>query len=153
MQCLTWSPESNSVYVPEIDEDHRTIFRMADELYQAMVAGALLSAVEPVLRELIGHVDRHFSREERMMRSTRYHAYAWHKGQHDVVRAKAVELVQVTERGDRDAVLPILDYLTAWLQTHTAVSDRMMGAYLRNNSPDHRVKVARPARIATTVAR
>ena len=90
-----------------------------------------LSTVEPGLRDLIDHTVSHFSHEERLMRSMRYPAYAWHKGQHDTVRAKVADLQRRVQKGDREAVLPALDFLTAWLQTHTAVSDRMMGAFLR----------------------
>jgi hemerythrin-like metal-binding protein len=119
------------VCVPEIDEDHQAIFRLADELFQALAAGALLSAVEPGLRDLIAQTASHFSREERLMRSMRYPSYAWHKGQHDTVRAKVARLERSLQRADRETVLAALDFLTAWLQTHTAVSDRMMGAFLR----------------------
>ena len=65
------------------------------------------------------------------MRSMRYPSYAWHKRQHDTVRAKLVLLERDAQKGDREAVLTALEFLTAWLQTHTAVSDRMMGAFLR----------------------
>ena len=81
--------------------------------------------------ELIAHTLEHFTLEERMMRSKRYPAYGWHKGQHDTVRARVAELRQSLERSDREAVAFALEYLTAWLQTHTAVSDRMLGAFLR----------------------
>jgi hemerythrin-like metal-binding protein len=131
VECLEWSAERNAVCVPEIDEEHQEIFHLGNDLYQALAGGALLTAVEPGIRELITHTTGHFDREERMMRSRRYHAYAWHKGQHDAIRARLAELEQFLARGDREAVMPVLDYLTAWLQTHTAVSDRMMGAYLR----------------------
>ena len=131
MQCLEWSADRNAVSVPEIDEDHQAIFQLGSSLYQSLAGGALLNAVEAGLRELIDHTMSHFAREERMMRSRRYPMYAWHKGQHDTVRGKLGELEKSIQNGDREAVLPALDYLTAWLQTHTAVSDRMMGAFLR----------------------
>lgn len=144
MQCLIWSADHNAVCVPEIDEDHQTIFCLADELYQAINEGALLSAVTPRLRELITHTANHFSREERLMRSMRYPAYAWHKAQHDTVRAKVALLERSVEQGDREAVPPALDFLTAWLQTHTAVSDRMMGAFLRTQGFSQGFTTAKP---------
>jgi hemerythrin-like metal-binding protein len=131
MQCLEWKSERNAVAVPEIDDEHQAIFQLGNDLYQALAGGELLSAVEPGVRELIAHTAGHFSHEERLMRSRSYPMYAWHKGQHDTVRSKLAELEKSLEKGDREAVLPALDYLTAWLQTHTAVSDRMMGAFLR----------------------
>ena len=131
MQCLEWTAERNAVAVPEIDEEHQALFQLGNILYQAVAEGALLSAVEPELRELIAQTVSHFAREERIMRSKRYPGYGWHKGQHNTVRAKLAALERAIQKGDREAVLPALDYLTAWLQTHTAVSDRMMGAFLR----------------------
>jgi hemerythrin-like metal-binding protein len=137
VQCLEWIAERNGVAVPEIDEEHRVIFELGNNLYQQLAGGALLSAVEPGLRELIAHTVDHFAREERMMRTRRYPMLAWHKGQHDAVRAKIVALEKDIAKGDREGVLAGLDYLTAWLQTHTAVSDRMMGAYLRTQDLSH----------------
>jgi hemerythrin len=131
MPSLDWSAESNRVCVPEIDDQHKEIFHLANDLHQALAGGALLSAVESELRELIAHTRSHFNREEGMMRSQRYRAYAWHKGQHDAIRTTLAELEKSLARGEHEAVLPVLDYFTAWLQTHTAVSDRMLGAYLR----------------------
>jgi hemerythrin-like metal-binding protein len=131
VQCLEWKAEHNSVAVPEIDEDHREIFRLGNDLYQALAGGALLNAIEPEARKLIAHTLDHFKHEERMMRSRRYRAYGWHKGQHDTVRTRLAVMERELEQGDREALMSGIDYLTAWLQTHTAVSDRMMGAFLR----------------------
>lgn len=132
MQALKWTPENNSVYLPDIDQEHQSLFEMTDTVYQALKADARLETVESVIRELITHAGGHFAHEEKMMRSSRYPGYRWHKGQHNVVRSKVAALEQATQRGDRETVLFLLDYLSAWLKTHTAVSDRMMAAYLRN---------------------
>jgi hemerythrin len=132
VQTIKWSPESNSVYLPDIDEEHKSLFQMTDEIHQALQADARMEAVEPKIHELLLHAAEHFAHEEKMMKSLRYPGYVWHKGQHNVVRTKAAMLDQATQHGDREAVLFLLDFLAAWLQTHTAVSDRMMGAYLRN---------------------
>jgi hemerythrin len=134
MQCIKWTSERHGVYLPEIDAEHQELFRMADELYQAVESGAMLAAVEPRLRDLIVCVEHHFTDEEELMRSRRYPSYVWHKGQHDVVRGKVKELEAEIGRGDREALLPALNFLTAWMQTHTAVSDRMLGAFVRNKS-------------------
>ena|SRR5689334_15495810 len=133
MQALKWSTESNSVYLPDIDQEHQSIFQMTEEIRQALQADVRVETVEPKIRELIAHAGGHFAHEEKMMKSRRYPGYSWHKGQHNVVRSKVAALDQATRHGDRDAILFLLDFLSAWLQTHTAVSDRMMGAYLRNS--------------------
>src|ERR1051325_7853553 len=130
---LNWICESHSVYLPEIDEEHKELFRLGDEVYEAMMEGASLSAVAPKLLALASQAINHFNHEEALRRSARYPSRAWHRGQHDVIRAKLAELERSIQGADREAVLPAIDYISAWLQTHTAVSDRMMGAYLRSH--------------------
>ena len=130
---LNWTSESHSVYVPEIDEEHKALFRLCDEVYGAMMEGAGLSSVTPKLRELAAQALAHFAHEEKLMRSSRYPSRAWHRAQHDVIRAKLAELARALEQGDREAVRAALDFTSAWFQTHTAVSDRMMGAHLRSH--------------------
>jgi hemerythrin-like metal-binding protein len=130
---LKWKAERNAVAVPEIDEQHEAIFELGNCLYRALGGGAMLNAVELGIRKLLAHTSDHFAREERMMRSKRYPAYAWHKRQHDTVRARLAELEKGLANGDREIVLAALDYLTGWLQTHTAVSNRMKGAFLRTH--------------------
>jgi hemerythrin-like metal-binding protein len=149
MQSLEWSAESNGVAVPEIDDDHKAIFDLGSSLFQALSEGALLNAVEPGIQEFISYLGSHFVHEERMMRSRRYPMYAWHKGQHDAVRTKITVLAQDVEKGDREAVLSTIDYTTAWLKTHTAVSDRMLGAFLRT----HDLAQSQHPKIPATVRR
>ena len=149
---LNWISESHSVYLPEIDAQHQALFRLTDELYGDMLEGASLSSVTPKLQDFIAQTLCHFAHEEALMRSSRYQARAWHRSQHDVVRAKLAELEESIRQGDREAVLPAIDFISAWLQTHTAVSDRMMGAYLRSHRRDHRAaQVRRPAAVLTGV--
>jgi hemerythrin len=66
------------------------------------------------------------------MRAIHYDAFAWHKGQHDAARKKAKALAKRIEGGDSAAAGELLKFLSVWLRDHLSVSDRMMGARLRN---------------------
>jgi hemerythrin len=66
------------------------------------------------------------------MRATGYSFYAWHKQQHHTVRSKMTVLEVRIRSGDRDAVCELLAFLHGWLNDHIRVTDRMLGAYLRN---------------------
>ncbi len=131
MQSIKWSKESNGVAVPAIDEEHQRLFELAEEIDKALSEGVMLNSVEEPLRRLIDEAGHHFSHEEKLMKAGRYPAYTWHKGQHDTVRRKIAELDRAAQQQDREAAVQSLDFITAWLKTHTAVSDRMMGAYFR----------------------
>jgi len=131
MSLFKWS-SACSVYLPEIDAEHREIFRLGDELHKALLAGTALAQLKPILANLLEAEEQHFRHEERLMRAMHYDALAWHKGQHDTARRKSRELVKRVESGDTAAAGELLQYLSDWLGDHISVPDRMMGAYLRN---------------------
>lgn len=66
------------------------------------------------------------------MRAGAYPMYPWHKRQHDSCAATAARLHQRLACGDREAGLQLHNHISGWLRNHTRVTDRMMGAYLRN---------------------
>ena len=43
----------------------------------------------------------------------------------------------MVEAGDKDAAELLLEFLAGWLQDHTTVTDKMMGAYVRNYERTH----------------
>jgi hemerythrin-like metal-binding protein len=131
MGLFKWS-RAYSVYLPEIDAEHRAIFQLAEELHKGIAAGTDLAKLRPVLANLMASAEAHFKHEERIMFAAHYTALAWHKKQHDAVRWRVKRLVRRMDCGDPDAAGELLEFLDSWLQTHTRVSDRMMGAYLRN---------------------
>jgi hemerythrin-like metal-binding protein len=131
MSLFKWS-NAYSVYLPEIDAEHREIYRLGNELHKALLAGAAREQLKPVLANLLEAEEQHFRHEERLMRAMRYEALAWHKRQHDAARKKSRELVKRIESGDTAAAGELLQYLSDWLGDHISVPDRMMGAYLRN---------------------
>ncbi|HXK02390.1 MAG TPA: hemerythrin family protein [Verrucomicrobiae bacterium] len=131
MGLFKWS-RAHSVFVPEIDAEHRALFRLGEELQKGVAAGTDLRQLRPVLRELITSTEAHFKHEERIMKAAHYNGLAWHKKQHDAVRWRVRRALKRIDTGHADGVSEFLEFLDSWLKTHTAVSDRMMGAYLRN---------------------
>jgi hemerythrin len=71
------------------------------------------------------------------MRSARYLSFEWHKQQHDTARKRLRQYVPLIEAGDAQAGAALVEFLTHWLDDHTAVTDRMMGAFLRNRQRAH----------------
>jgi hemerythrin len=122
----------HSVYLPEIDAEHRALFSLGDELQKGLEKGKELSALRPILVNLIATTEAHFKHEERIMKAAHYTSYAWHKKQHDAVRWRVRRLVKRIDAGEPVAAEELLEFLAEWLKTHTQVADRMMGAYIRN---------------------
>jgi len=132
MPGFKWT-KAHAVFFPELDAEHRNLFHLADELQSVVRSQADLAGVLETLRAFMAAMEEHFADEERRMRTTRYPAYTWHKGQHDTLRRRTEQFIPEIESGDRQAALLMLDYLSGWLHDHTGLTDRMMCSYLRNH--------------------
>jgi hemerythrin len=136
MRLFKWT-SANAIFVPELDAEHRTIFQLAEELRQAMEAGAAPERLVAMLRGLTAHAEEHFAHEERLMRATDCPFLRWHKGQHDTVRKRIKLFVPELETGNPEGAAVLLEFLSGWLRDHTGLTDRMMGAYVRNYERAH----------------
>jgi hemerythrin len=136
MQLFQWGKQYD-VFSPQLDAEHREVFRLGGDLHKAVTSKAPKARVNELLRALIGKAEDHFSHEERLMREMRYQAYDWHKGQHDGVRRRVKAFVRRIEAGDGGAAEELLQYLASWMRDHTAVTDRMMSARLRAYEREH----------------
>jgi len=131
MSLFRWS-SAHTVYLPEIDAEHRALYRLGDQFHKALLAEAELAQLKPILTNLLESVEQHFRHEERLMRAMHYTSLDWHKGQHNTARKKCKAMARRIECGDLAAALELLEFLSVWLRDHMAVTDRMMGACLRN---------------------
>src|ERR1035437_6073099 len=137
MSLFKWS-SAHSVYLPEIDAEHRALYVLGNELHKAMLAGADPAPPKPIVMKLLESPEQHFRHEERLMRAIHYTAFDWHKGQHDAVRKKAKALAKRVAGGDSAAAGELVEFLSEWLRGHMAVADRLMSGRLRNYLPLHR---------------
>ena len=131
MRSLKWSI-SHAVFVPEIDDEHKEIFQALSNLQKVLAGGGPSSEVHNLTQRLTSSIAGHFAHEERLMRAARYTSLRWHKQAHDHARRRVGEFVLRIEQGDSEAGLELVGYLTSWLNDHTRLADRMMGAFLRN---------------------
>jgi hemerythrin len=120
------------VYLPEIDAEHRELCRIGSELHKTVLAGGKPAQVRPVLVNLLEAAEEHFRHEERLMRVVHYAAFDWHKRQHDTARKRLRNAVRHVDTGDANAWLELMTFLNTWLGDHMTVTDRMMGAFIRN---------------------
>ena len=131
MSLFKWS-SAYSVYLPEIDAEHREIYRLAHEFHKSLLAGADPERLKSLLTNLLEAEEQHFRHEERLMKAIHYSGAAWHKRQHDAARKKSKELAKRVAEVDATASVDLLKFLSQWLHDHMSVADRMMGASLRN---------------------
>jgi hemerythrin len=131
MSLFKWTT-ALSVYLPEIDAEHRAIYRLGDELHKAVLAGATPARLQPIVANLLETAEQHFRHEERLMRAIHYTEFEWHKKQHNAARKRSKALAKRIAAGDSAAAGELIEFLSEWLHGHLGVADRMMSARLRN---------------------
>lgn len=136
MRVSKWT-RANAVHLPEIDAEHRAIYRAAGDLQHGIEAGASRGRILELLHAVAATIEDHFTHEERLMREARYESYAWHVQQHNAARRRFMQSIGEVEAGAHQSAALLVDYLSGWLRNHTSVADRMMGAYLRNYNRSH----------------
>lgn len=132
MRSLQWT-EENSVYVPELDEEHQAMFHLAQQLRHAAMGGEPAVRLELQAQRLMEEVASHFRHEESLMREAGYPQTDWHQRQHATARAQLTTLVDSIRSGEQASIFESLEAIAKWMRDHTSIADRMAGAYLRNH--------------------
>ena len=118
--------------MPEIDAEHREMFRLAGAFRDALLSCETSVRLNLLCRRLTAEINGHLSHEERLLRDAEYPAYGWHEHQHRTARSRLAALDREVQAGKSQPAFEALESLAAWMRDHTSVADRMAGSYLRN---------------------
>lgn len=127
---VTWK-EEYSVGIPSIDEDHKKLLNLINNIQAAVMCNTGKEFEQESLSQLMDYTQYHFQREEELMRTHGYKDYEGHKGQHDqmIIQAK-VFFDRYKERG-RDALPEVTHYLRLWLLQHINGTDKKYTPFLQ----------------------
>jgi len=131
MQHFKWT-KAHAVYLPQVDAEHRNLYRMAEEIQQSVRMGVETTQILDLVRAFVTSVEEHFTHEERMMKAAETLDFEWHKHQHDTARKRVAGFVRDLEAGNSASAQEFLDFLARWFKDHMGLTDRMMGAHVRN---------------------
>jgi len=132
MALITWQ-DSYSVGVAQIDNDHKLLVSLINQLGAAVEEGQSGDVVGSVLNVVIEYTASHFGREELLMEKGGYPGLAAHKAEHAKLTARVRDIVARYNGGtdgqlDRD----VLVFLKTWLTGHILGVDRQYTDYVRD---------------------
>jgi hemerythrin len=129
MPFANWTAEF-SVGVEEIDDDHKRLLALLNELHEAVEAGAAWDVLDKVLDGLMLYVNYHFAHEEALFARTDYPGYEHHRRQHRALTITVKEIYQDFQEAS-SGTLPqqILGFLKNWFYEHILGPDRAFGVY------------------------
>jgi len=133
MSLMTWT-DKLSVGVSVLDEDHKRLVGMLNQLFDAMQAGRGKDTLGRILGELIDYTKVHFAREEKFFAQTRYPDAATHKQQHDALTGQVLEVQRKYAAGPSAALsVDTLQFLKGWLVKHIQGTDQKYRTHLNAN--------------------
>ncbi len=131
MALINWNT-NYSVGIREIDDQHKKLISLINELYEAMRRGEGKAALGQVLGQMLDYTVYHFNSEERLFREYGYPDHEEHKQMHDYLSDNVRQLKAEYEAGSpaitRDAML----FLSNWLNVHILEVDKRYGPYLHS---------------------
>lgn len=132
MPLMVWN-QKLSVKITVIDDDHKKLLGLMNDLYDGIKARRGRLVLGPILDELLQYTQYHFSREEELFSSTGYEDTVRHKAQHDYLLQKIKEIQQQYGSGSQALTLEALTFLKDWLYGHIVVSDAKYAPHLNAN--------------------
>ena len=116
--------------IAQVDNQHKKLFDLINELNDAMKQGKGSEVVGKTLDALMNYTVTHFKDEEALMVSKKYPGYLSHKMQHDQFVAKVKEMAEKQKAGRSLVQIEVSKFLADWLTGHIIKTDMMYVSHL-----------------------
>jgi hemerythrin len=115
-----------------IDDHHRHLIDLLNQLYEQITTGDISVPVEKIINELIDYATYHFAAEERYMRLYKYPQVESHLNTHLEFTKKTIEYQDTLLNGENVFYTELAVFLKDWLFNHIKVVDSELGRYLKS---------------------
>ena len=128
--AIEWT-QNLSVGVNSIDQQHKTLFEKANQLFEAGKNNKTKEFISELLDFLDDYTKQHFQNEEVYMRTINYPGYDDQKKLHaDFIAALAKLKKEYQESGGNILVILNANQMVVdWLLKHISIEDKKIGAY------------------------
>ncbi|MCX6151352.1 MAG: bacteriohemerythrin [Ignavibacteriales bacterium] len=129
MAYLIWN-EEYSVGISSIDEQHKKLFEILNNLHDAMKIGKAKNILSQIITELFEYTTFHFSTEENYLQTYNYPTYLGHKKEHNIFVAKVIEFQDKFNLSSGMTSIEMLHFLKDWISQHVMGTDKKYSEYL-----------------------
>ena len=128
MAMINWN-DSLSVHVAEIDQQHKKLIEMINELNDAMKVGKGKDVLEKIVNNLIGYTATHFKTEENYFAKFGYPDTENHKKEHAAFVQKVSDFKTGFETGKLAVTIEVMSFLSDWLKNHIMGTDKKYASF------------------------
>lgn len=129
METVCWT-EAMSVGVARIDEQHKRLVEMINELGQAIGAGRGQAAMRDIVGCMRLYAQEHFRTEEEAMGVSRFPGRTSHVSEHDAFIELVQDLEAALDQGGVVSATATWRFLWDWLANHIQGPDKVLGDHL-----------------------
>ncbi len=128
--AIEWTPNL-SVGVSSIDQQHKTLFDKANELFEAGKSNKTKEFISEMLDFLDAYTKQHFQSEEAYMLSINYPGYNDQKKLHTDFIAALANLKKEYDAsgGNIIVILNANQMVVDWLLKHISIEDKKIGVF------------------------
>lgn len=131
-KAVEWDA-SYTVGVDKYDNAHKVLFKMINDLADAMQQKKSKDAVGRVLVGLAEYTTNHFAGEERDFDQTKYPEVTQHKALHKKLLDQVTELIGKFNAGEPLIAQDVINFLNDWLINHIKGVDMRYGPHLNKS--------------------
>lgn len=134
LKPVHWA-DSLSVGVKLVDDEHKLLLSIFNDLVNALRTDRPLSVAKRVVEELAGYATYHFAHEEELMRAFRYPELESHHREHDKLTGRLMEIDQNLARNKAN-VADVIEFARVLVNNHFLMTDARMGEFLKARAQD-----------------
>lgn len=131
MPIVTWSDE-NSINVAEIDNQHKKLIELVNEIHSAVESCADKEDLRNRLVNLTEFTRSHFDFEDALMKKHDYPDLIGHQKEHRLLIQHLEELVNAVSKGRKLTFYSDYDVSSDWALTHISEHDKSLGVFLNS---------------------
>ncbi|MBI3446198.1 MAG: hemerythrin family protein [Magnetospirillum sp.] len=151
---IQWQ-DAMSIGVRELDEDHRALFDLVNDMERALALGDT-GGVAEIMRDLVGLISEHFGREEAMLSAMGCPSYYSHRDSHDAVAdrihlLRRRYLVAEDDTTRTDIATALYGFINASLLEHILTDDSKLAKKLAPKAQDIPAAAAPPPPVSVPV--
>jgi hemerythrin-like metal-binding protein len=141
MAFVEWSDEKYAIGVEQVDDQHRQLFGLLNDLHDAMQEGKGRDVVGETLAELEEYTYYHFDSEEEFMNDCGFShdcdgCFMAHQDAHRTFEEEVSELRELAENGNATVAMKTMRFLRSWLSEHVGDVDQQLETYLDEGDAD-----------------
>lgn len=132
MSIFPWK-NNYSVYVEAIDEQHKKLVNILNELVDGMMNKKTQEIVQPALDQLVDYASYHFKEEEEYFDKIDYPEAEEHRKEHEQLIGNVLKFKADYENNKTGLTVELMKFLKAWLTDHICGTDKELGKLLYKN--------------------